>query len=84
MEIKVEGYKAFYGYEGGFDVTVYVNSQDQFIAGLKDVYGNGNILTEEQAELLRNARGTYKIESKESAEYYRNRLQVNGFDLEKE
>ena len=83
ITIRVEGYKPFFGYESS-NITVYVNSQDQFTAGLKDVHYNVNTLSEERAESLRNGRGPYKIESKEYAEYYRNRLQVNGFDLEKE
>ena len=79
-KVKMKGYKSFYEYNT-FPLTVYVNSQDQFQAGQKDVYGKGNVLSVSQVERIRNMEAKYRVWDAGLADYVRKRLQVNGFDL---
>ena len=81
-EIKIDGYKVFYGYLGG-GIYVYVNKQSQFQKGQKDAYNDGPPLTEQQATEARSLKAR-EVEWPAEVKYARRRLQVNNFDLEKE
>ena len=82
IEYKIDGFKVFYYYMDDI-IEVCVNHQSQFKAGQRDVIRDGR-LTESQATEARSMEAHETTLPKSYAKYYRNRLQVNGFDLEKE
>ena len=81
-EIKLDDYKTFYKYYND-KIIVYVNSQDQFEAGQKDVGSERCTLTEQQAEEARTLEAR-NVEGVLIKTLYRDALKLNGFDLEKE
>ena len=84
VSVKIHGYKAFLQFADD-NITVYVNSQSQFKAGQNDAYGEGAILTKQQAEYARTVPGVYNTAwSVKDIKKARKWLQVNGFDVEKE
>ena len=88
-EFRIDGYKPFYRYyswDMHGDVDVYVNKQSQFKAGLKDIDSGGVLMLDWQAEEARTVdiNEVVTLHSYGDEIKYRKRLQVNGFDLEKE
>ena len=81
-EIKIDGYKSFFVYIG-FRIIVYVNKQNQFKAGQKNVGSERYTLTEPQAKEARTLEAP-KVKGILNRTPYRDSLKINGFDLEKE
>ena len=83
-KIKKEGYKPFYCYGNGH-IVVYVNNQSDFQEDLLDVYGSGaTTLTAAEAREARNMIPSRYHNYYIDIEIYRDYLNINHFDLEKE
>ena len=84
-EIKLMYYKAFYRYDDyDYGITVCVNKQNQFKAGQKDIDGRVTRLTNAQAAEARSQKADYITYNTNYVRVWRENLQVNNFDLEKE
>ena len=90
--IRMKGYYSIYQYHAkgydGYQFVTYVPKLKDFQEGLKDCFGNGNVMTAEQAEWAK----TYteiniyneRIPDNEVAEmvpHYNEKLAVNNFEL---
>ena len=83
-EIKIDGYKTFFQYLGDNNIIVLVNHLSQFKAGQRDVFLREFILSAEQAKEAQSLIPREEIWPVHRANYYRNELQLNNFDLEEE
>ena len=82
QRVKISGYKHFYLFSSDIQILVCTNNQNQFSAGLRDIF-NRHLMTELQAVAARNL---IPIDTKwDCSDVYsaKRYLQVNNFNLER-